>query len=79
VFRVDEAWLKSGCSETSTDAKNINGDSAHERQRIESALAASRGRISGPKGAAAKLGIPPSTLDSWIKKLNIRKDRFRLT
>jgi transcriptional regulator with GAF, ATPase, and Fis domain len=45
---------------------------------IESALAQSRGRISGPIGAAALLGLPPSTLDFRIKKLNIRKNRFKL-
>jgi hypothetical protein len=38
----------------------------------------SRGRVSGPKGAETKLGIPPSTLDSRIKKLKIRKSRFKL-
>jgi transcriptional regulator with GAF, ATPase, and Fis domain len=45
---------------------------------IESALAQSRGRVYGQKGAAAWLGLPPSTLDSLIKKLNIRKNRFKL-
>jgi transcriptional regulator with GAF, ATPase, and Fis domain len=45
---------------------------------IESALDQSRGRISGPKGAAARLGLPPSTLNSLIKKLKIRKGRFKL-
>jgi transcriptional regulator with GAF, ATPase, and Fis domain len=45
---------------------------------IESALAQSRGRIAGPTGAAAILGMPPSTLDFRIKKLKIRKNRFKL-
>jgi transcriptional regulator with GAF, ATPase, and Fis domain len=45
---------------------------------IESALAQSRGRISGPRGAAARLGLPPSTLNSRIEKLKIRKNRFKL-
>jgi hypothetical protein len=44
---------------------------------IESALAESNGRVSGPRGAAAKLGIPQSTLDSKIKALKINKQRFR--
>jgi len=44
---------------------------------IESALAESRGRISGPSGAAAKLRIPPSTLESRIKALKIRKSQFK--
>jgi transcriptional regulator with GAF, ATPase, and Fis domain len=53
-------------------------DSQRERDMIESALAQSRGRITGSTGAASILGMPPSTLDSRIKKLNIRKKRFKL-
>jgi transcriptional regulator with GAF, ATPase, and Fis domain len=44
---------------------------------IEAALAECSGRISGPIGAAAKLGLPSRTLDSKIKRLKIRKDRFK--
>ena len=44
---------------------------------IEDALEASRGRVFGPTGAAAKLGIPRSTLESKIKSLKIDKNRFR--
>jgi formate hydrogenlyase transcriptional activator len=44
---------------------------------IEAALAESNGRVSGPGGAAVKLGIPQSTLDSKIKALRINKQRFR--
>jgi formate hydrogenlyase transcriptional activator len=44
---------------------------------IEAALAASNGRVSGPSGAAARLGIPQSTLDSKIKSLKINKHQFR--
>ena len=44
---------------------------------IEGALTASRGRVSGPSGAAAKLGIPASTLDSRISALKIRKAQFK--
>jgi formate hydrogenlyase transcriptional activator len=47
-----------------------------EKQMIEAALAESRGRISGSAGAAAKLGLPARTLDSKIKRLKIKKDRF---
>ena len=47
-------------------------------RRIEAALAETRGRVSGPNGAAARLRIPPSTLDSMIKKLKIYKGRFKL-
>ena len=44
---------------------------------IEEALKASRGRVFGPTGAAAKLGIPRSTLESKIRLLKINKNRFR--
>ena len=48
-----------------------------EREMIEAALAESNGKVSGPSGAAAKLGIPQSTLDSKIKALKINKQRFK--
>ena len=47
-----------------------------EKEIIEAALAESRGKVAGPEGAAAKLGIPRSTLDSKIKQLNIKKHKF---
>jgi formate hydrogenlyase transcriptional activator len=48
-----------------------------DRQIIGAALAEARGRVSGPTGAAAKLGIPPSTLESKIRSMNINKYRFK--
>ncbi len=48
-----------------------------ERSLIESALRASRGRISGPNGAAKRLGIPASTLEFRLKRLGIDKFKFR--
>ena len=48
-----------------------------EREIIEAALAESHGRVSGPSGAAAKLGIPSTTLESKIKALKIDKHRFK--
>ena len=48
-----------------------------DREAIGAALAETKGRVSGPYGAAAKLGIPPSTLESKIKSLNINKYRFK--
>jgi formate hydrogenlyase transcriptional activator len=48
-----------------------------EREIIEAALAASRGRVSGESGAAAKLQIPPSTLEHKIRALKISKSRFK--
>jgi transcriptional regulator with GAF, ATPase, and Fis domain len=48
-----------------------------ERQQIEDALAASRGRVSGPEGAAEALHVPSSTLEARIRRLGIDKDAFR--
>jgi transcriptional regulator with GAF, ATPase, and Fis domain len=68
----------SGPAKQESAAIDADYDSRDERQVIEAALAESRGRVPGPRGAAAKLGLPPSTLDSRIKKLKIRKTRFKL-
>jgi len=81
VFCVDNSWLPSiPCSQRTPQTREdvSDGDSEHERKMIVSALTQSRGRISGPRGAAAALGLPPSTLEALIKKLNIRKNRFKL-
>ena len=81
VFSVDESWLSRDARRApirpSVTEDSVE-DSIRERQIIEAALAESRGRVSGPRGAATILGVPPSTLDSRIKKLKIRKGHFRL-
>jgi formate hydrogenlyase transcriptional activator len=53
------------------------GEARSERSIIEAALAESRGRVSGPSGAAARLRIPPSTLEHRISALRIDKSRFK--
>jgi transcriptional regulator with GAF, ATPase, and Fis domain len=75
---IDESWL-AGSSGTTDSAIQPFAEklAAQEREMIESALAESNGKVSGPRGAAAKLGIPQSTLDSKIKALKINKQRFR--
>jgi len=80
IFRVDESWLSTDANKSWAFASGglHDGDSDNERKVIEDALRASRGRISGPKGAAVKLNLPPSTLDGMIKRLKIRKQRFKL-
>jgi DNA-binding NtrC family response regulator len=50
---------------------------AQEKEIIEAALRECRGRVSGPSGAAARLGIPGSTLDSKIRSLKINKNLFK--
>jgi PAS domain S-box-containing protein len=81
VFCVDEAWLSTDAAKTRSGQRvpePPSGDSGRDRQIIETALAESGGRVYGSNGAAAKLRIPPSTLDSKINKLQIRKSRFKL-
>src|SRR5712671_5101957 len=78
VFSVDESWLISRPPRDNTSAKSLSTRLQNrEREIIEEVLAKSKGRIAGPSGAAAALGIPPSTLDSRIKNLKIKKDRFK--
>jgi formate hydrogenlyase transcriptional activator len=52
---------------------------AQEKEMIEAALRESGGQMSGPSGAAAKLGLPGSTLESKIRSLKINKKLFRAT
>jgi formate hydrogenlyase transcriptional activator len=78
TFSVDEAWLKRDSSRPSGPALALVATLAdREREMIEAALAESQGRIAGPSGAAAKLGIPRQTLDSKIANLQISKTRFK--
>jgi predicted ATPase len=80
VFAVDELWLfkESRRSASAVPAAALlQVEARSERERIEAALAESRGRVAGPSGAAAKLGIPPSSLDHRIKALNINKRQFK--
>ena len=75
-FTVDESWLSA--RPTIEGALALSGTLAtHEKAIIEDALRASGGRVFGPSGAAARLGIPRSTLESKIRALRINKNRFR--
>jgi transcriptional regulator with GAF, ATPase, and Fis domain len=75
---VDETWLgRRALSADSRAQPLLERLAAQEKEMIEAALAESNGRVSGPSGAAARLGIPQSTLDSKIKSLKINKLRFR--
>jgi len=81
TFSVDQTWLKHQQSRQSRPAAAQNGslvrDTQRERALIESALSETKGRISGPSGAASRLGIPRQTLESKIRTLEIDKHRFR--
>src|SRR6266403_652162 len=72
-FSIDKSWVANEfqSSTAATERKS------NERQRIEAALAQSNGKISGASGAAAKLGIPASTLESKIRSLRINKFQFK--
>jgi len=72
-FSVDEIWLSTAQRSSRLLAQEIV---SQEKEAIEAALAECKGRISGASGAAAKLGMPPSTLDSKIRALKIDKRRF---
>jgi PAS domain S-box-containing protein len=81
MFSVDETWLKRKLpreSPLSIPASALGRlDADQEKRIIEAALAETGGRIAGPSGAAAKLGIPRQTLDSKISTLGIDKRRFK--
>jgi DNA-binding NtrC family response regulator len=75
TLRVDESWL---VREGPTSSQVLSVElTSHEKELIEAALTESRGRVSGPTGAAARLGVPASTLESKIRALKISKHRFR--
>jgi PAS domain S-box-containing protein len=78
TFSIDETWLKrTSQPPPGPEVPLIANVVAHEKELIETALAKSNGRIAGPSGAAAKLGIPRQTLESKIRTFGIDKHRFR--
>jgi PAS domain S-box-containing protein len=77
IFWIEKAWL----ARVHPPRQELAGPLPHtlqnqERKIIETALAECKGKVAGPEGAAAKLGIPRSTLDSKIKQLKIKKYKF---
>jgi formate hydrogenlyase transcriptional activator len=77
VFSIDEGWVKRELRRPRPTGPLISSMAEREREMIEAALAESEGRVSGPSGAAAKLGIPRQTLDSKIASLQINKLLFK--
>ena len=73
-FSIDKSWV---ANEPQRPGTATTDQRANERQRIEAALAQSNGKISGANGAAAKLGMPASTLESKIRSLKINKYSFK--
>jgi formate hydrogenlyase transcriptional activator len=74
TFVVDESWLKRESTDSPRSREDLSVLADREVEMIETALAETHGRISGPSGAAAKLGIPRQTLESKIRRLGI--DRY---
>jgi formate hydrogenlyase transcriptional activator len=78
TFSIDESWLQPETRRTTKPPVALATSLVNqEREMIEAALEESRGRISGPSGAAGKLGIPRTTLESKIKSLRINKHEFK--
>ena len=80
IFSVDESWLSRASPSPAPQAAGPTLSKKpvlQEKEIIEAALTETRGRVSGPAGAAAKLGMPSTTLESKIKSLKINKHRFK--
>jgi len=78
TFWIDEAWLSSqDAPRLESSGPLIQTVQNYEKQLIEAALAGSNGKVAGPNGAAAKLGMPRSSLELKIKQLNIKKHTIR--
>jgi PAS domain S-box-containing protein len=79
TFTIDESWLSQRPLDAASADKIFLPEkvAATEKEMIEEALRESQGRVYGPSGAAARLGIARSTLESKIRLLNINKNRFR--
>jgi formate hydrogenlyase transcriptional activator len=78
-FSVDESWLSRQplASEPKGQPELSRKLAAQEKEMIEAALRESGGQVAGPSGAAAKLGLPGSTLESKIRSLKINKKCFK--
>jgi len=78
VLSMDESWFRRESASRTDPPISFNAAvTTNERELIERALAECAGRVGGPKGAAAKLGLPRQTLESKIKLLGINKFRYR--
>jgi formate hydrogenlyase transcriptional activator len=79
VLRIPATLLVEPRGDGGTTSKLDVALEGTEKHMIEQALADAEGRISGANGAAARLGVPASTLESKIKRFNIDKLRYRTT
>jgi formate hydrogenlyase transcriptional activator len=77
TLAVEEDWLQQAPLRSVPAGPLVAACAAHERDLIEAALSTCRGRVSGPSGAAARLGLPRQTLASKIKALGIPLQQFK--
>jgi formate hydrogenlyase transcriptional activator len=77
IFQVDASWLKPTAAVTKVSLALTADIAEREKAIIENALRDSKGLVSGPGGAAAKLGLPRQTLESKIRKLRINRYRYK--
>jgi DNA-binding NtrC family response regulator len=78
IFSIDDNWLPQPVPPESKQQVELPRKLlVQEKDMIEAALKDTGGRVSGPAGAAVKLGIPRSTLESKIRSLKINKNRFK--
>ena len=73
---IKKSWLSRDSSKPEMQ-RVLRMSGGGDREIVGAALAETRGRVSGPMGAAAKLGIPPSTLESRIRSMHINKYSFK--
>jgi formate hydrogenlyase transcriptional activator len=79
TFSVDETWLRREIPVARSRVSTLNRVLVRqEKEMIEAALEECYGQVSGPSGAATKLGLPARTLDSKIKRFKINKYRFKM-
>jgi formate hydrogenlyase transcriptional activator len=77
IFHVDASWFTRPAPPSRASASFSADLAEREKGMIEEALRHTKGLISGPAGAAARLGLPRQTLESKIRKLGIERYRFR--
>jgi formate hydrogenlyase transcriptional activator len=78
TLAVETLWFEQAAPLPSGPVDSlVAARAAHERALIEAALTVCRGRVSGPEGAATKLGLPRQTLESKLKALGISPQRFK--
>jgi PAS domain S-box-containing protein len=77
TFSADEAWLTRATLKVAAPSVLTKNLAEREKAMIENALREARGLVSGPAGAASKLGVPRQTLESKIRKLGIKRYLFK--